>query len=74
MQIIQLTHQKLRYFTLRNTLETILYALTLLVSIDFPTYVVENINQLVGSDMLSFATDGTISTGFQHETGLRLVS
>jgi len=53
-------------------METILYVLTLLVSIDHSTYIVENTEQLVGSGMLSEVGNGSLGD-FQYETGLRLV-
>ena len=71
MQFIQILNQRRNYFTLRNTLETILYVLTLLVSIDYSAYTVENIEQLTGGDLPADEVEPL--PNFQQETGMRLV-
>ena len=69
--MMQLLSQRLSYFTLRNTLEIILYVLSLLLSIDFVSYTLDNVAQLTAGRLSE--DDFEPMRDFQSETGLRLV-
>ena len=71
MQAIQFVSQKRSFFTLRNILEVILYILSILVTVQFSSYTLNDIRRLSGGRLFEDEIDPLID--FQHETGLRLV-
>ena len=70
--MIQFLSQKLSYITFKTVFELALYVMSLLLTIDFPFYQLNNIRQLVGIHLAEQLEVKPIKN-FQQETGLRLV-
>ena len=62
---------KLHYLEFTNLVELILYILSLILTLNYPTYTVNDIKQLTATNLTQ--SDITPLEGFQQDTGLRQV-